>query len=108
MNQSHMARRLASVQLTSAERMLSPGMHSGMHVLVMTEDWCGDAWMNLPIVARIAETLPDADLRVFVRTAAPELNAYYTGRGVTRIPVVTFLAPGFSRTGHLGRTSPYG
>jgi hypothetical protein len=31
----------------------------------MTEDWCGDALMNLPIVARIVEALPGADLRLF-------------------------------------------
>ena len=108
MNQSHMTRRLASVQLTTAERSAFARYHSRMHVLVMTEDWCGDAWMNLPIVARIVESLPDADLRVFVRTTALELNAYYAGRGVTKIPVITFLEPGFSRTGRLGRTSPYG
>ena len=99
MNQSHMTRRLASVRL-SPEEQDAFGRYAGLlHVLVMTEDWCGDALMNLPIVARIAETLPGADLRVFVRTAAPELNAYYTGRGVTRIPVVSFLRQDFSELG---------
>jgi len=96
MNQSHMTRRLASVQLTSAERSAFARYHSRMRFLVMTEDWCGDALMNLPVVARIVEALPDADLRVFVRSTAVELNAYYAGRDVTKIPVVTlFLDEGF-------------
>jgi hypothetical protein len=99
MNQSHMTRRLASVQLTSAERSAFARYHSRMHVLAMTEDWCGDAWMNLPIVARIVESLPDADLRVFVRTTALELNAHYAGRAVTRIPVITFLSRDFRELG---------
>jgi len=99
MNQSHMTRRLASVQLTAAERSAFARYHSRMHVLVMTEDWCGDALMNLPIVARIVEALPDADLRVFVRTTAVELNAYYTGRDVTKIPVITFLDQDFRELG---------
>jgi hypothetical protein len=99
MNQSHMARRLASVQLTTAERNAFARYHSRMHVLVMTEDWCGDAWMNLPIVARIVESLPDADLRVFVRTSAVELNAYYIGRDVTKIPVITFFSQDFRELG---------
>ena len=99
MNQSHMTRRLASVQLTSAERSAFARYPRRMHVLVMTEDWCGDALMNVPIVARIGEALPDADLRVFVRAAAPELNAYYTGRGVTRIPVISFLRQDFRELG---------
>jgi hypothetical protein len=99
MNQSHMARRLASVQLTPAEQGGFARYHSRMHVLVMTEDWCGDAWMNLPIVARIVESLPDADLRVFVRTTAVELNAYYIGRDVTKIPVITFFSQDFRELG---------
>ena len=99
MNQSHMARRLASVQLTPAERHAFARYHSRMHVLVMTEDWCGDAWMNLPIVACIVESLPDADLRVFVRSIAVELNAYYVGRDVTKIPVITFFGQDFRELG---------
>jgi len=76
MNQANMTRRLASVQLTLAEREAFARYDGLRHILVMTEDWCGDAVMNLPIVARIVEALPRADLRVFVRTAVPELNAY--------------------------------
>jgi hypothetical protein len=99
MNQATMARRLASVQLTPAERDAFARSEGSMHVLVMTEDWCGDAVMNLPIVARIVEALPRADLRVFVRPAAPELNAYYADRGVSHIPVVSFLQEDFREVG---------
>jgi hypothetical protein len=95
MNQANMARRLASVKLSPAERDAFARYDGPTHVLVMTEDWCGDAVMNLPIVARIAEALPHADLRVFVRPAAPELNAYYADQGVTHIPVVSFLDEDF-------------
>ena len=108
MNQSHMTRRLASVQLTSAERSAFARYHGRMHVLVMTEDWCGDALMNLPILARIVEALPDADLRVFVRTTAVELNAYYTGRDVTKIPVITFLDQDFRELGTWVERPRYG
>jgi hypothetical protein len=99
MNQANMTRRLASVRLSPEEQDVFGRYDGPRHVLVMTEDWCGDAWMNLPIVARISEALPNADLRVFVRTAVPELNAYYTGRGVTKIPVITFLDQDFRELG---------
>ena len=99
MLQANMARRLASVQLTPAEREALARYDGVRHVLVMTEDWCGDAVMNLPIVARIVEALPDADLRVFVRPAAPELNAYYADQGVSHIPVVSFLQEDFRELG---------
>jgi hypothetical protein len=95
MFQPVMRRRLDSVQLRPDERD-ALGRHGQVaHVLVMTEDWCGDAVLNAPIVMRIAEALPVADLRVFVRTAAPELNAHYAGRGIIAIPVVTFLDADF-------------
>jgi hypothetical protein len=70
-----------------------------MRFLIMTEDWCGDALMNLPVVARIVEALPDADLRVFVRSTAVELNAYYAGRDVTNIPVIALLDEDFRELG---------
>jgi hypothetical protein len=99
MNQANMTRRLASVQLTPAEREAFARYDGLRHILVMTEDWCGDAVMNLPIVARMVEALPCADLRVFVRTAVPELNAYYADQGVAHIPVVSFLQEDFRELG---------
>lgn len=99
MNQANMTRRLASVQLTPVEREAFARYDGLRHVLVMTEDWCGDAVMNLPIVARMVEALPCADLRVFVRTAVPELNAYYADQGVAHIPVVSFLQEDFRELG---------
>ena len=35
-------------------------------VLVISEDWCGDAMMNLPILKRISESL-QLEVRVFHR-----------------------------------------
>jgi hypothetical protein len=99
MNQASMTRRLASVQLAPTERDVFARYDDTRHVLVITEDWCGDAVMNLPIIARIAEALPRADLRVFVRPAIPELNAYYADKGVTHIPVISFLDGDFRELG---------
>ncbi len=95
MYQAEMARRLASVALTTEQRAAFTHRAETAHVLVMTEDWCGDALMNTPIAARIVEALPAADLRVFVRKSAPELKAHYADRGITSILVVTFLDPDF-------------
>jgi len=37
------------------------------HLLVLSEDWCGDAVNAVPVVARLADEVPDLDLRVLAR-----------------------------------------
>ena len=43
------------------------------HLLVMVEDWCGDAVNTVPHLARLAERAPNLDLRVVGRDDNPEL-----------------------------------
>src|ERR1700690_3613071 len=38
-----------------------------LHILVVTEDWCGDAIRYLPALARMAEATREWDIRVFYR-----------------------------------------
>lgn len=45
------------------------GGHS--HLLVLAEDWCGDAVNSLPVVARPAQSVPNVDVRVQSRDAHP-------------------------------------
>ena len=61
----------------------------------MTEDWCGDSLLNLPILAHIIAAAPGMDLRVFPRSLWPQLDAYYRARDVTHIPVFSFLNADF-------------
>lgn len=58
------------------------------HLLVLSEDWCGDAVNSVPHVARLAELAPNLDLRVVGRDANPDLmDAHLTGTARS-IPVV--------------------
>lgn len=45
-------------------------------VLVITEDWCGDAMMNLPILKHISEAL-NLEVRVFHRDDDTKLIDQY-------------------------------
>ena len=43
------------------------------HLLVLTEDWCGDSTNSLPVIARLAADAGNVDLRVLRRDEHPEL-----------------------------------
>jgi hypothetical protein len=62
-----------------------------LHMVNLNEDWCFDAISTTPSIAKLAELLPAADLRVFGRDANPDLmDAHLSGpQGLSRaIPVV--------------------
>jgi hypothetical protein len=72
------------------------------HLLVLSEDWCGDAVNTVPVVARLAELAPNADLRVLARDANPDLmDAHLTGSSRS-IPVVIVLDEQFREVGWWG------
>lgn len=67
------------------------GVTERLHLVNLNEDWCFDAISTTPYVAKLAELLPAADLRVFGRDANPDLmDAHLSGpQGLSRaIPVV--------------------
>jgi hypothetical protein len=72
------------------------------HLLVLSEDWCGDAVNTLPILAKLAENSPNLDMRVLRRDANPDLmNAHLTGASRS-IPVVIALDDSFEERGWWG------
>ena len=61
------------------------------HLLVLSEDWCGDAVNSVPVIARLAELAPNLDLRVLARDHNLDLmDAHLTGTS-RAIPVVMVL-----------------
>src|SRR5207247_9306440 len=63
-----------------------------LKILVLTEDWCGDALYNVPVLARMVEGNPNIELRVFLRDRNPDLTNQYLNQGIYRsIPVFAFF-----------------
>jgi hypothetical protein len=62
-----------------------------LYIAAMGEDWCGDAVVIFPLVARVAAEAPGIDLRLFVRSKNPDLEGAYAGDGITSIPVLSFF-----------------
>ena len=72
------------------------------HLLVLSEDWCGDAVNTVPVVARLAELAPNTDLRVLARDENLDLmDAHLTGTSRS-IPVVIALDEDFNERGWWG------
>lgn len=68
------------------------------HLLVLSEDWCGDSVSILPVIARLTEATPSVDMRIIGRDANPELmDEHLTGvRRSRSIPVVIILDKTFT------------
>ena len=92
--------RLARVPAGAVERLAAvPGQ---WRLLVIVEDWCGDAVNTVPQLARLVEHVPHVELRVIGRDANPELmDAYVTG-GKRSMPKVILLDEGFVEKGRWG------
>jgi Thioredoxin len=71
-------------------------------LLVLAEDWCGDASNTIPILAKLAEQVPGLELRVLRRDEHPELMDRYLTAGARAIPIVIALDADFAEVGHWG------
>lgn len=98
-NQIELRHRLERIQLSSTEKDSLAKCHLVCHVAVLTEDWCSDSLMNLPILARMVEALPAADLLIFPRPLWEGMNQYFIQRGIRHIPVFWFLDGNFTELG---------
>src|SRR5699024_1392612 len=62
-----------------------------LRVIALTEDWCGDAMLNIPILLRMAEKA-DMPVRMLLRDDNLELMDQYLTNGKSRsIPIFIFI-----------------
>jgi hypothetical protein len=71
------------------ERMEEIG--GSWRVLVLSEDWCGDASNTVPVLARFAADAPGLELRILKRDENPELMDRYLTNGSRSIPLAILL-----------------
>jgi hypothetical protein len=71
-------------------------------LLVIAEDWCGDASNTVPILARFVSQTPGLELRVIMRDRHPEVMDQYLTNGSRSIPIVIVLDDEFGEVGHWG------
>jgi hypothetical protein len=71
-------------------------------LLVLAEDWCGDASSTVPILAKLAATTPGLELHIILRDQHPEVMDRYLTNGSRSIPIVIALDEQFRELGHWG------
>jgi hypothetical protein len=92
--------RLARVPDGALERAAALGAR--YHLLILVEDWCGDAVNTVPPIVRVAEQSGAFDVRLLGRDANPDLmHAHLTGASRS-IPVVLALDADFRECGWWG------
>jgi hypothetical protein len=80
---------------------LPPGV-AARRLLVIAEDWCGDASNTIPVLAKWADRTPGLELRLLRRDEHPDVMDRYLTNGARAIPVVIVLDEAFEEIGHWG------
>ena len=73
-----------------------------LRLLVLAEDWCGDASNTVPILARLGDEAKCLEMRVIKRDENPEVMDRYLTNGTRSIPIVIAVDPDFHERGHWG------
>ena len=83
---------LQSIKIVPEDKQALEKYGKKLNVLVITEDWCGDALYNVPVLAKMVEGNPNIDMRIFLRDKNKELMDQYLNQGMYRsIPVFAFF-----------------
>jgi thioredoxin family protein len=85
--------------LSDDERKFFSSVTGVRHVLMLAENWCGDVHRNSPLVARIVEAIPGAELRVFLRDQNLDITDCFLNNGYRSIPVVVFFDQDWNEIG---------
>jgi len=76
-------------------------------LLALAEDWCGDGTGTLPFLARLAEAVPNLEMKVLSRDENPDLMNAHLSNGKRSMPVVMVLDEEYREVGWWGsRPSP--
>lgn len=72
------------------------------HLLVLAEDWCGDAFNSVPYLAKLADQVENFDLRILERDQNLDIMDRYLTNGGRSIPKVIVLDADWAERGDWG------
>jgi len=83
---------LGDIKIRPEDKKALESLGKKLKLMVITEDWCGDALYNVPVLFKLAEGNPSIETRVFLRDKNPDLMDQYLNKGMFRsIPVFVFF-----------------
>ncbi len=93
---------LSEIKIKPEDKAALARLGKKLKAMVITEDWCGDALYNVPVIFKLVEGNPDIELRVFLRDKNPDLMDRYLNKGQFRsIPVFAFFDESFHEVARL-------
>jgi hypothetical protein len=100
-NREQFAENERRVALRPEDRAFFAQLRQPLNIAVITEDWCGDALANVPVLARVAQETGKLNLRLFLRDQNLDLIDQYLKEGKYRsIPVFVILDEQMNDLGH--------
>lgn len=77
--------------------------HAGRsRLLVIAEDWCGDASNTVPVLAKLGDEAECLEMRLIKRDEHSEVMDRYLTNGTRSIPIVIALNEAYEEIGHWG------
>lgn len=92
--------RLARVPAWALE--LAGALPGRYRLVVLSEDWCGDAVNTVPVLAKLVEQTGNLELRLLGRDANPDIMDRYLTGTARSIPVVIVLTEDMRELGWWG------
>src|SRR5213083_3351746 len=83
---------LGEIKVKPEDKKALESLGKKLKCMIITEDWCGDALYNVPVLLKLIEGNPNIEPRVFLRDKNPDLMDQYLNQGIYRsIPVFAFF-----------------
>ncbi|MEK4427190.1 thioredoxin family protein [Solibacillus sp. FSL K6-1523] len=79
-----------SFEVAQEDAFIENLKNANVHILAITEDWCGDAMLNNPIIRKVAEAA-NVEIRTALRDADTDLIDRYLTNGGRAIPIYIIL-----------------
>ena len=92
MNRDRFVRAFDAAAVRPEDTRVLERLGKATRLLVITEDWCGTSLAYVPGVAKLVESRPDIEMRIFLRDENPDVMDQFLKRGLYRsIPVFAFF-----------------
>lgn len=82
-----------SAQVDEISRARLADLPGDRRVLILTEDWCGDAVRSVPTIVKACEASPRIEVRVIDVSGHPDLMNRHLTKGAKAIPVAMVSDP---------------
>ncbi len=98
---------LGEIAVKPEDKKALDALGKKLKCMIITEDWCGDALYNVPVLLKLIEGNPNIETRVFLRDKNPDLMDLYLNKGMFRsIPVFAFFDENMAEVARLLERPP--